>query len=109
MQRGFFSFKLPYIITKRAQWFLATCPILDVHSQGETEKKAKENLVEALSLFFISCFERGTLDAVLKDCGFRPHKVTTYSVKKLTTRKENYIDVPISFQINKPASNACHV
>jgi len=66
MAEVLFSLQLPFKITKRAKWFLATCPILDVHSQGETEKKAKENLVEALSLFFISCFERRTLDAVLK-------------------------------------------
>jgi predicted RNase H-like HicB family nuclease len=76
MAEVLFSLKLPCKITKCEKWFLATCPILDVHSQGETEKKAKKNLIEALFLFSISCFERGTLDTVLKDCGFRPHKIT---------------------------------
>jgi predicted RNase H-like HicB family nuclease len=66
-----FRIKVPVKIAKRKRWVLASCPILDLHSQGETEKKARENLGEAMRLFFVSCFERGTLDKVLKKCGFR--------------------------------------
>ena len=66
-----FMANLPIKFTKRKKWVLASCPILDVHSQGITEKKARDNLEEALSLFFISCFERGVLDSVLKQCGWR--------------------------------------
>ena len=62
-----FIAKVPVKITKKRKWFLASCPILDVHSQGETENKARKNLAEALSLFFISCFERGSLDSLLKE------------------------------------------
>jgi len=65
-KRVTFTASLPIKYTKRKSWILASCPILDMHSQGETEKKAKKNLEEALSLFFVSCFERGTLDVVLK-------------------------------------------
>ena len=50
--------------------FVSVCPPLDVLSQGETEEAALANLAEALQLFVESCFERGTLEAVLKDCGF---------------------------------------
>jgi predicted RNase H-like HicB family nuclease len=67
-----FEFQLPYKIKEEGRWYIATCPILDVHSQGTTAEKAKSNLVEALQLFFISCFERGTLDQVLKESGFKP-------------------------------------
>ena len=65
-----FIARLPITFTRRKKWVVASCPILDVHSQGENESKAKKNLANALSLFFVSCFERGTLDAVLKECGF---------------------------------------
>ena len=51
--------------------YIAHCPALDVFSQGETEAAAVENLAEALQLFVESCRERGTLDAVLKECGFQ--------------------------------------
>lgn len=54
-QNGLFI-RLPYSIKERANWYLASCPILDVHSQGETPEKAKKNLKEAISLFLISCF-----------------------------------------------------
>lgn len=53
-------------------YYVSVCPPLDVLSQGETEEAALANLVEALQLFVQSCFERGTLEAVLKDCGFVP-------------------------------------
>ena len=65
-----FKAKLPVKITRKRKYVVASCPILDVVSQGETEAAAKRNLREALSLFFLSCFERGTLDAVLKHHGF---------------------------------------
>jgi len=52
--------------------YISSCPILDVVSQGETEEEAKNNLVEAVTAFAISCFERGTLEKVLEQCGFKP-------------------------------------
>lgn len=48
---------------------VALCTPLDVMSQGATRQEAKRNLVAAVQLFVESCFERGTLDQVLKECG----------------------------------------
>ncbi len=69
------KWRLPFTISKEGDMFLSWCPIVDVYSQGDTEQEAKDNLIDALSLFFISCFERNTLDEVLKDCGFKPSTV----------------------------------
>jgi predicted RNase H-like HicB family nuclease len=102
-----FSAKLPVTVTKKRKWFLATCPILDVHSQGDTEKKAVENLRQALSLFFISCFERGTLDAVLKECGFEAAHSPVSPQKQPPQRRTDFIDVPIPFQVRRPSQAAC--
>ena len=66
-----FSARLPYTLKRKKNYFVSLCPILDVYSQGETEKIAKKNLVDALFLFFASCIERGTLDDVFKECGFK--------------------------------------
>jgi len=102
-----FQVKLPCKTTKRAKWFLASCPILDVHSQGNTEETAKKNLVEALSLFLASCFERGTLDAVLKKCGFSPFHGITGSPKTIPIMgRGNYINVPIPFRVE--SNTKCH-
>jgi predicted RNase H-like HicB family nuclease len=103
-----FNIKLPFKITKRTKWFLASCPILDVHSQGPTEEKAKKNLVEAISLFLISCFERGTLHEVLKNCGFVPIRGTPGPMRATSTMgHQNYISVPIPFRV-EPGTE-CHV
>ena len=102
-----FHIKLPAKITKRKKWYLASCPVLDVHSQGATENQAKRNLVEALSLFFISCLERNTLDAVLKNCGFSVAHLP-YPRKPVISGKD-YIDVSIPFLVSRSHHNsACH-
>ena len=36
----------------RGDWYVALCPEVDVASQGATVSEAKENLREALDLFF---------------------------------------------------------
>ncbi len=95
-----FNANLPVKIVKRKKWVLASCPILDMHSQGETEEKARRNLSEALSLFFASCFERGTLDAVLKERGFKAVKSDSKTFRSPQVRPEDYINVPIPFLVN---------
>ena len=80
---------------KRPDVYQASCTLLDVHSQGDSEQKARKNLKEALSLFFASCIERGTLDTVLKDCGFIPVVTGSDSKKRGPVSKKDYVDVPL--------------
>ncbi len=40
------------IVWQEDKWFIARCLEVDVASQGKTEKKALENLREALTLHF---------------------------------------------------------
>lgn len=95
---------LPFDIKKDDGWYVATCSILDVHSQGKTMKKAKENLREALSLFLISCFERGTLDEVLKGPDVRP----IHSNTKKRVDKSKFLDINVPFNNVKNLPEACH-
>ena len=102
-----FNMKLPCKLQKRKNWVLASCPVLDVTTQGETENKAKKNLSQALSLFLISCFERGTLDDVLKDCGFK----SVQQGNRLKQMKPgNFINVPVPLSWTKThvLHNQCH-
>ena len=80
----YFNASLPIRITRKKENYVSCCPVLDVWSQGETRKEAKENLQEALQLFLIDCFERGSLDKVLKDCGFTASKT-------LVPNKKNHL------------------
>jgi len=40
---------LPIIITRENKWFVASCPILDVATQGKTEKEVKENMADLIN------------------------------------------------------------
>ncbi len=90
------KFKLPFEIKKDNSWYVASCPILDVHSQGKTKQKARGNLIEALSLFFFSCIERGTLSDVLKQCGFKPVHVAKPTRKP---GRSMFLDIDIPLNI----------
>ncbi len=66
------QFRLPIEIKQDAMLFIASCPILDVHSQGTDEDLARTNLIEAVQLFIETCFEMGTMEQVLRESGFKP-------------------------------------
>jgi len=100
--------KLPIKLVKKAKWYVASCPALDVVTQGETKKKARDNLSEALSLFLITCLEKGTLDAVLKSCGFRVAPKIPLK-KKTITSKEDYLNIPIPLLVDSATQKQCHV
>lgn len=103
-----FHAKLPVVVKKKKDWYVSFCPVLDVFSQGETKKKAIENIKEALRLFLISCYKRGSLDQVLKDCGFEPIRKKSVKIKPFAKKFES-VDVPLPFQIkHKSEAVRCH-
>ncbi len=87
--------KLPIQITKKTKWFVASCPALDVASQGETRELARKNISEALTLFLRSCLERGTLDAVLKQCGFQSVVEQGQEESADLSAGQEYVDIPL--------------
>ena len=40
---------LPILIAKENKWFVASCPILDIATQGKTEKEVKENMADLIN------------------------------------------------------------
>jgi len=43
---GIISF--PVLISKEGKWFVASCPMLDIATQGRTEEEVKENVVDLI-------------------------------------------------------------
>jgi len=39
----------PILITKENKWYVASCPILDIATQGKTEKEVKENMADLIN------------------------------------------------------------
>jgi predicted RNase H-like HicB family nuclease len=93
-----FNVKLPAKVKKQGRLYISCCPVLDVFSQGENKEKSLENLRQALKLFFLSCFERGTIDEVMKSCGFTPIERRVVKAKPFPKRYES-INIPLPFQI----------
>lgn len=71
-QKVEFQMKVPATVHRDGDVFIASCELLDVHSQGRTEKDALDNLIEALQLFVETCYEEGTLMQVLREQGLVP-------------------------------------
>jgi predicted RNase H-like HicB family nuclease len=46
MKDNVFSF--PIVIMKEGKWFVASCPALDVATQGKTEKEVRENMEDLI-------------------------------------------------------------
>jgi len=46
------TYKLTAIIEKEENGYVSLCPELDIASQGDTIEQARDNLKEALELFF---------------------------------------------------------
>jgi predicted RNase H-like HicB family nuclease len=90
--------KLPSRIRKKGKWFISSCPVLDVFSQGRTRAEAEKNLSDALVSFLVSCHERGTLDQVLRESGFVAISAPAAKPSR-ARRKSTQVVVPVPFEI----------
>ena len=61
MQREFTA-----IIEREEDWFVSLCPELDIASQGKTVDEARDNLQEALELFFETASDEEIRERVVK-------------------------------------------
>lgn len=71
------QFPFPVFITTEDKWFVAECPILNIASQGKTEKEVKENI-------------RDLIKEYLKD----PDTPKT-QLQKVKSSSLNYIPLPV--------------
>jgi predicted RNase H-like HicB family nuclease len=39
----------PIIITREGKWFVASCPLLDIATQGKSEAEVKENMADLIN------------------------------------------------------------
>ncbi|HZX34167.1 MAG TPA: type II toxin-antitoxin system HicB family antitoxin [archaeon] len=43
---------LPVVISTEGKWFVASCPLLDIATQGRTEKEVRENIEDLIQEYF---------------------------------------------------------
>ena len=99
------EFELPARIRKKGAWFISSCPLLDVFSQGQTREEAERNLVDALASFLTSCYERGMLDAVLRESGVVPASGLK-SRKPAARNGDMAVRVPLPFEVRAKTRRA---
>ncbi len=92
MRQASFELNVQITVKRKNGVFVSYCPAFDLYSQGDTKKEAAKNIFEAVKLFINTSFERGNLDAVLKECGFKPFKKGV----KVPKPKDNKIVIPIA-------------
>lgn len=93
------TMELPLSVKKEENQYVSSCPVLDVHSQGDTKKEAVNNLSEAVTLFITTCLEMGTLEQVLKECGFQVARPISKRNKKVSSPTFN-VNIPLSIPNN---------
>ncbi len=97
-----FTISFPIDVKKEVRYYVASCPILDVWACGKTQTDAVKNLKDTLQLFLAHCFDHGTLEMVLKGCGFTSLKKSLYQDKRCQLDE---MEVPLPFVIDQPMAN----
>lgn len=86
-------FSAPIKVKQDGKWFISSCHPLDVHSQGATRQEAIRNIEEALKFFIESCLERGTLEQVFRESGFKvAHEI---DIGEAINDLDLMVDVPL--------------
>lgn len=73
--------------------WIATCPQINVVTQGATSAEAKTCLQEAVELWFESCIERGVLDQALREANFRPSLLGSVGRDHASPRRSKKVDI----------------
>ncbi len=65
------NFSLPVSFIRESNRIVAYSPAIDLSTSGKTYKEAQRRFIEASSAFFEELAERGTMDQVLRELGWR--------------------------------------
>ncbi len=70
MRKSLFEIKLPVSIIKEKKKYIAYTPALDLSTSGKSYEEVKNRFNEISFLFFEELIKKGTLEDVLKNCGW---------------------------------------
>ena len=94
MKKKFIKTKLPvFFFREDENTIIATCPILDISTCGDTLEEARSNFFEMLDLFIDEANRMGTLEKILIECGWKKEK-DQYHAPVLIDSKLEEIKIP---------------
>ena len=71
MNKTNIKFKIPVSFLKEGKQFIAYSPVLDLSTSGKTFGEARSRFIEIVNIFFEEIIEKGTLNEVLTDLGWK--------------------------------------
>ncbi len=71
MKKMKLNFSLSVSVMREDDRFVAYSPAIDLSTSGKTHQEAKKRFQEAASVFFEEVVERGTMEQVLQELGWR--------------------------------------
>jgi predicted RNase H-like HicB family nuclease len=108
--QGTLEFRLSAKIAEDENWFLASCPELQMTDQGKTVKEAIRNLTEMVEISLIEAIETGHIESMLKALGFNRSKVPVPTVSIYEMSGAEYQNlVPIYLVSHIPSSSFTRV
>lgn len=81
---------LPVSVLKEGKYFVAFTPALDLSTSGKTFEQAKERFDEVVRIFFEELLEKGTLDKVLQDLGWKKVQKNWSPPVLISSKMENF-------------------
>jgi predicted RNase H-like HicB family nuclease len=83
-------FSLPVSILREGKYFIAYTPALDLSTSGKNFEEVKERFGEVVQIFFDELLEKGTLDEVLSELGWRRVKKEWMPPVVISHRSEDF-------------------
>lgn len=89
--------KLPVSFLKEGNKFIAYTPALDISTCGDTFSQAKKRFEQLVRIFLKETIKMGTLEDVLRDCGWRKitHPTHRWIPPIVIGQEEQAIQIPI--------------
>jgi hypothetical protein len=89
------NYKLPVMLMRDANYFVAYTPALDLSVQGKTKAQVQQRFGEAVLLFFEELHRMGSMDEVLEELGWRKLPAKTWQPPTVVDDSPTEIEVPV--------------
>jgi hypothetical protein len=86
---------LPVSFLREGKYFIAYTPALDLSTSALSFDKAKKRFEEVVKIFFEELMEKGTLDEVLADLGWRKVR-KRWTPPVLVAQESESIKIPLA-------------
>lgn len=91
------SYKLPVLLMREGDYFVAYTPALDLSVQGRTKLQVQQRFSEAVTLFLQEIDKMGTTDEVLEELGWVKQPHMRWQPPQVVS------DAPQEFEVKVPA------